>query len=109
MFVQLSHCTVCTVVPVRTCGASCVGVWFVGSFVSQTMMSIVLFVILLHLLVARAIHTRDRARVRIAAGAAAWRPRPADRPARYDVKRSCQGLKSLFCPLLQHDVLEERI
>ena len=25
------------------------------------------------------------------------------------VKRSCQRLKSLFCPLLQHDVLEERI
>ena len=40
-----------------------------GSFVSQTMMSIVFFVILLHLRVARAIHTRERAiarsRVRI--------------------------------------------
>ena len=81
-----------------------------GSFVSQTMMSIVFFVILLHLLVARAIHTGERAiaRVRIAARAAPG-PRPgADRPARY-VKRSCQRLKSLFCPLLQHDVLEERI
>ena len=33
-----------------------------GSFVSQTMMSIVFFVIfLLHLRVARAIHTRERA------------------------------------------------
>ena len=76
-----------------------------GSFVSQTMMSIVFFVILLHLLVARAIHTRDRA---CESPRRAWRPRPADRPARY-VKRSCQRLKSLFCPLLQHDVLEERI
>ena len=45
-----------------------------GSFVSQTMMSIVFFVILLHLRVARAIHTRERAiaRVRIAAARRAW-------------------------------------
>ena len=53
---RLYHRVLCTVIPVPV--GSCVGVWFVGFFVRQSMMSIVVFVILLRLLVARAINAR---------------------------------------------------